>query len=114
MITTREEYKITINDKEYNLFYSIGAHIAFDNWAVQNPKSSFTEGYIQKFIFMVLAYNNANGIKDNDPPTKEELAVLPNSVFEDIVEAVLRCEKGDTERKVEAASKKGKAKSTVK
>lgn len=104
---------MTINRKEYNLFYSIGAHIAFDNWAVLNPKSSFAEGYIQKFIFMVLAYNEVNGIKNNDPPTKEELALLPNSVFEEIMAEVLQCEKRDTERKVEAEPKKGNARSTA-
>lgn len=99
---------IKINGKEYNLFYSIGAHIAFDNWAVANQKASYTEGVIQKFIFMVLAYNNANGIKDNDPPEKEELATLPNSVFMEIMEAVNKCEAADTERKVEAEPKKGR------
>lgn len=99
---------IKINNKEYNLFYSIGAHIAFDNWAVTHQKASYTEGVIQKFIFMVLAYNNANGITDNDPPEKEELATLPNSVFMEIMEAVNECEKADTERKVEVEPKKGR------
>lgn len=103
-----------INGKEYNLFYSIGAHVAYDNWAVANPKASFTEGIIMKFRMMVMAYNDANRIKDNDPPTKEELAILPNSIFEDIMTAVMECEKRDTERKVESEPKKGKnAKSTV-
>lgn len=100
---------ITINDKEYGLFYSIGAHIAFDNWALSHAKSSFSEGVIQKFTCMVLAYNELNGIKDNDPPTKEELALLPNRVFEEIMAEVLKCEKADTERKVEAEPKKGKS-----
>lgn len=104
---------IIINGKEYNLYYSIGAHIAYDNWVVANQKASYTEGVIQKFIFMVLAYNNANGIKDNDPPTKEELACLPNSMFEEIMAEVLRCEKADTERKIETESKRGNAKSTA-
>lgn len=102
-----------INGKEYNLYYSIGAHIAYDNWVVSNQNASYTEGVIQKFIFMILAYNNANGIKDNDPPTKEELALLPNSVFEEIMAAVMLCEKADTERKVESEPKKGKAKSVA-
>lgn len=98
-----------INGKEYGLFYSIGAHIAFDNWAVNHAKSSYAEGVIQKFTCMVLAYNEVNGIKDNDPPTKEELAKLPNSVFEEIMAEVLKCEKADTERKVEAEPKNGKS-----
>lgn len=103
-----------INGKEYNLFYSIGAHIAFDNWAVAHPKASFTEGVMMKFRMMVTAYNDAHGIKDNEPPAKEELAVLPNSMFEEIMAAVMECEKRDTERKVNAEPKKGKnAKSTA-
>ena len=103
---------MTINGVEYNLFYSLGAHIAYDNWAVNNPKASYTEGVVMKFQFMIMAYNSANGIKDKEPPTKEELAGLPNSVFEEIMEAVMLCEKRDSERKVEAKPKK--AKSTVK
>ena len=101
-----------INGKEYGLFYSVGAHIAFDNWAVQHAKSSYAEGVIQKFTCMVLAYNEVNGIKDNDPPTKEDLAKLPNYVFEEIMAEVLKCEKKDSERKVEAEAK-GNAKSTA-
>lgn len=97
-----------INGKEYNLFYSIGAHVEFDNWALAHQKTSYTEGVIQKFILMILAYNDANGITDNDPPTKEEIAKLPNSVFSEIMEAVNACEKADTERKVEVEAKKGK------
>lgn len=102
-----------INGKEYGLYYSIGAHIAFDNWVINHPKSSYAEGVIQKFTCMVLAYNDVNGIKDNDPPKKEELAKLPNSMFEEIMAEVLRCERADTERKVEAETK-GNAKSTAK
>lgn len=104
-----------INGKEYGLFYSIGAHVAFDNWAVSNPKASYTEGVIMKFRMMAMAYNDANGIKDNEPPTKEEIAVLPNYMFEDIMAAVMECEERDTKRTVEAESKKGKnARSTTK
>ena len=96
-----------INGKEYNLFYSIGAHVAYDNWVITNPKASFTEGVLMKFTFMIAAYNNAHGIKQ-DPPTRDELAVLPNSIFEEIFQNVTACEKADTERKVEAEPKKGK------
>ena len=102
-----------INGKEYGLFYSVGANIAFNNWVVGHAKSSYAEGIIQKFTFMVLAYNEVNGIKDNDPPTKEELAKMPNYVFEEIMAAVLRQEKEDSQRQVEAEPK-GNAKSTVK
>ena len=98
-----------INGKEYNLFYSIGAHVDFDNWAVSHPKASYTEGVMIKFELMVKAYNNAHGIKNNDPPSKDELATLPNSLFEEIMTEVLECEKRDTERKVEAEPKKGKS-----
>lgn len=103
-----------INGKEYELFYSIGAHVAFDNWAIAHPKASFTEGVMMKFRMMVTAYNDAHHT-ENEPPTKEELSVLPNSVFEEILAAVMECEKRDTERKIESEPKKGKnAKSTVK
>lgn len=98
-----------INGKEYNLFYSIGAHVDFDNWAVSHPKASYTEGVMIKFGLMVKAYNNAHGITDNDPPGKEELSGLPNSLFEEIMAEVLECEKRDTERKVEAEPKKAKS-----
>lgn len=102
-----------INGKEYNLFYSIGAHVAYDSWVVQHPKASFTEGVLMKFTFMVAAYNQAHGLKQ-EPPTKDQLSVLPNSVFEEIFAAVTECEKADTERKVEAEPAKGKnAKSTA-
>lgn len=102
-----------IQGKEYGLFYSIGAHVAFDNWVIANPKASWTEGVLMKFGFMVMAYNSAHKIKQ-EPPTKEQLAMLPNSVFEELAEAVMECEKADTERKVEAEPKKGKnARSTA-
>ena len=100
--------KATINGKEYNLFYSVGAHVAFDNWAVSHPKASFTEGIIQKFIMMCIAYNDAFHEKQ-ETPKKEEIALFPNSVFEEIAEAVNECEKADTERKVEAEIKNGKS-----
>lgn len=103
-----------INGKEYNLFYGIGAHVAFDNWAVTHPKASFTEGVLMKFRMMVINYNDAHHITDNEPPTKEELSTLPNSMYEEIMNAVMECEKRDTERKVVAEPKKGKnAKSTA-
>ena len=28
--------KYTIDDKEYGLFWSVQAHIAFDSWVIQN------------------------------------------------------------------------------
>ena len=96
-----------INGKEYGMYYSIGAHVAFDNWAIQNPKASWTEGVLMKFTFMVMAHNSLHKIKQ-EPPTKEELSMLPNSTFEEIAAAVDACEKADSERKVEAEPKKGK------
>ena len=73
------------------------------------------EGVIiaNRHIHLEPKFAEENGIKDNDPPTKEELAKLPNYVFEEIMAEVLKCEKKDSERKVEAEAK-GNAKSTAK
>ena len=102
-----------INGKEYGLYFSIGAHVAFDNWVIQNPKASWTEGIMMKFIFMVMAYNEEHKIKQN-PPKKEELSRLPNWVYEQIAIEVQAQEKADSEQKVEAEPKKGKnARSTA-
>lgn len=97
-----------LEGKEYKLFYSVGAHIAFDNWVVANPKASFVDGIVQKFIIMINAYNMAHGEKQT-PPKKEELMNLPNRVLEDIYKAVDEQEKIDTAVTVEAEPvKKGK------
>ena len=98
---------ITINGKEYGLFYSVGAHIAYDNWVIANPKASMTEGIIQRFICMVNAYNMEHG-KKNAPPTRQEILSLPNRMLEEIYKAVEEQEKVDTETTVIAEPKKGK------
>lgn len=103
-----------MNLKETKLFYSVGTHVAFDNWAVSNEKASYTEGVIMKFLFMAEAYNAAvkKGFiegTEQELPKKEDLAMLPNSCFEEILAMVMECEKRDTKRKVEADTKKGKS-----
>ena len=98
---------VTINGKEYGLFYSVGAHIAFDNWVIAHPKASLTEGIIQKFICMVNAYNMVHKTKI-EPPKKDEVLNLPNRVLEEIFQAVDAQEKKDTEITIEAEPKKGK------
>ena len=91
---------------EYNLAYTVGVRVEFDNWVVQNMKKSVTEATVQKFIFMIKGYDMANGTKQ-DPPTIEELAVLPAYVIDEISAAVVACEKAGAKRTVEAKSKNG-------
>lgn len=100
--------KIEINGEEYGLYYSLGAHIAFDNWAVNHPKASYAEGVMEKFQLMAAAYNSKNKIKGHDAPGKAELSEMPNYVFNEIMGAVLECEKEDSTRKVEVEPKNAK------
>lgn len=100
-----------IND--YKLFYSVGTHIAFDNWAVNNQKASYTEGIIMKFLLMCESYNSAvkSGFlegKEQTVPKKEDIAMMPNAYFEEISKMVAACEKRDTTRQVEEEPIKGK------
>lgn len=95
---------VTINGKEYGLFYTVGVNVAFNAWVIKNPKATYVEGMIQKCIYMIKAYNDANGIADN-APTKEEIFLMPNAVFNDILKAVEEQEKIDNERQIEATSK---------
>ena len=92
---------ININGKEYGLFYSVGVNVYFIAWVIKNPKATYVEGMIQKCIYMIKAYNDANGLPD-DAPTKEEIFQMPNAVFNDILAAVEAQEALDNERKVEA------------
>lgn len=108
------ENTIELKGKKYGMMYTLGAHLAYCNWVVATPKASYADAYIQKLIFMILAYNNVNGIKNNDPPKKEDLATEPYYVFDDIMKAVDACEKAGSERKVEAEPKKGNGKSAAK
>ena len=98
---------VNINGKEYGLFYSIGANIAFNNWVLEHKNACFIEGEVQKLLYMMYAYNDTHGIKD-EPVSKDIIMNLPNSELAAILEAVKAQEKQDTDRKVEAEPVKGK------
>lgn len=92
---------IKINGKEYGLFFSIGANVAFNNWVIAHKDQCYIEGELQKAIFMMKAYNDAHDIKDKVPDIGV-LMCMPNSELQAILEAVKQQETADTERKVEA------------
>ena len=97
---------LTLNGKEYGLFWSVGARCKWDNWVVQNMKASMTEGYIMKALAMVDAYNKANGTTNK--LTKEDIYNLPNREFEALIAAVDEQEKADSVVTVEAEDEKPK------
>lgn len=94
-----------LNGKEYNLEYTIGVRVAYNNWAAANPKKGLTEAVLQEFLLMIGGWNKAhNG--NQKAPTLDELAVLPAWAFDDIQAAVEECEKRGSARTVEADSPK--------
>lgn len=94
-----------LNGKEYNLEYTIGVRVAYNNWAAANPKKGITEAIIQEFLLMIAGWNKAhNG--NQAVPSIDELAALPGWAFDDIKASVEECERLGSERKVEAEPSK--------
>ena len=104
---------VEINGKEYGMAYTGRARITTSNWlALHEDTASVDDFRIHRAIFMINAYNAANGI--DEVVTEDDFIDLPNREIEKLLEAELEQYKKDTERKVEAVPKKGKnAKSTA-
>lgn len=75
---------MTLNGKEYGLFYSIGARCKFDSWIVNHENASMTEGIVQRTLFMNDAYvKNFGGEK----LTLDIIYSLPAKDFDILMEA---------------------------
>ena len=97
-----------INGKEFGMFYSTGAHCAWNNYLVANPNVGVSEATVMRAVFMHDAYNKANGIKESNPVTKEAIMKLPYSVLQELEKAVDEQVKKDSLVTVETEEPKGK------
>lgn len=98
---------VTINGKEYGMFFSGRARIAISNWlALHEADTSLDQFRIQRAVCMINAYNKANNI--DETVTVDDFIDLPNREIEKLLEAELEQYKADTETQVEAVPKKGK------
>lgn len=97
---------VTINGKEYGLFYSVGARCKFDKWLINNQQAPYTEGIIEQAILMNEAYNKANGTKD--ALTKDIIYSLPARELDALSEAVDAQRTADSTVTVEVADKPSK------
>lgn len=97
-----------INGKEFKMFYSTGAHCAWNNYIVLNPKIGASEATVMRAVFMHDAYNKAHDIKESNPITKETIMNQPYSVLEELEEAIEAQVKKDSKVTVEIDETKGK------
>lgn len=97
-----------INGREIGFFYSVLAHIKADRLVSGNPSMPVSEWILHKAVFMSEAYNKAHGIKEG-ALTLDEIYSLPNSKFDELVEAVKKQEEEDTKTKVQVKEKKAKS-----
>ena len=97
-----------INGKEFGMFYSTGAHCAWNNYLVANPKVGVSEATVMRAVFMHDAYNKANGIKESNPVTKETIMNLPYAILEELEKEVEAQVERDSKVTVELEEKKGK------
>lgn len=96
-----------INEKEYGLFYSVGAKCAFDNWMVKNGKTkSVSESIVAMAIFMNEAYNKANG--SGEKLTSDIIFNLPAKDYDALAIAVDEQVAKDSEITIEAEETKPK------
>lgn len=102
---------VTINGKEYGLFYSVGVRCKFDNWLIANPKAAYTEGGIYQAVLMNEAFNKLHGTKD--VLSKEMLYDLPARELDILLEAVDSQRVADSSVTVEAEDKPPKKAKSV-
>lgn len=102
---------ININGKKYNLFWSVGARLEYDEWIVSHQDSgTVSESIVRQAVAMSRAYNDANGIKDKDAVlTIEEIKRQPASFLDELSEVVRATIQGDSETTVETKPGKRKA-----
>lgn len=106
---------MTINGREVDFFYSVGAHCAYSDFLVKNPEMNVSSAVIRKAELMNQAWLDARkdaGETNLPEPLKaEELNKLPMSVFNQLVLELEAAEKRDSEVTVEAEEpKEGKGK----
>lgn len=96
---------MNINGKELGLYYSVWAHISWNNYIVKNPQMSVAEAQLEKVMLMHKAWGKANKVPESKLVTKDDILALPNRYFNEIVALADAQEKADTEVSVEAVSK---------
>lgn len=98
-----------INGCEYGFYYSVGAHIDYEDFIIRNPEVGQIRANVELACIMNREYNLANGIKGQELKPGD-LRKLPNAVLTELLDAVQAQMKMDSEVTVEAKpSKKGSA-----
>lgn len=95
---------ITVNGKEYGLFYSVGARCKSENYLVSNPKASIVEFKVQQVIYMAEAYGQKN--KVDQKLTQAMIYNLPNADLEEILEEAEKQIEADSTKTVESEPEK--------
>lgn len=97
---------LTLNGKEYGLFWSIGARCKFDTWIVKNPDAPMSDGIVHRALMMNEAYVKANG--GGEKLTLDMIYSLPSKDFDALVKAQEEQFNIDSAISVEAEEEKPK------
>lgn len=89
---------MTINGKEINFEYTIGAFCDFSDFCAANPEVSMVRANIYKAIAMNKAYCEIHG---GEAITIDEIMKMPQSDYMKLMEAVREAEKAGEKRSVE-------------
>ena len=99
-----------VKEKEIGFLYNVGAMCDYQDWCVQNQKSSIAAAELVKIEYMTRAYAAEHGTKDI--LTVSELRKMMPYELEDIIKAAHEAEQASNKRQVETveAPKKTDAK----
>lgn len=91
---------MTINGCEYGFYYSVGAHIDYEDFIIKHPEVGQIRANVELACIMNREYNKANGIKGKEL-RPEDLRKLPNAVLTELMDQVNAQMKLDNEVSVE-------------
>lgn len=96
---------MTINGKEINFEYTIGAYCDFMDYCAEHPDVSMARASVYKAIFMNKAYVSLHG---GETITVEEIMKLPHTEILMLIDAVKAAEAAGEKRSVETKDVKKK------
>lgn len=98
---------MTINGREVNFLYTVGAWCDINDYVVENPDVSAATANVHKAVIMNREYNLANGLTDH--LTIEEIRSLPAVVMFEVLDEIKQAEERGSKRTVEAEEKNAKS-----
>lgn len=96
---------MTINGKEINFEYTIGAYCEFMDFCAEHPDVSLARASVVKAVAMNKAYVGLHG---GDTITIDEIMLLPQTDFMALLDAIKAAEDTGAKRSVETKDVKKK------